>query len=188
MAQTSSYCLTVRHGKLGKEHVEYHDHEYGFRTVEDDLLFGRLLLEINQAGLSWDTILRKKEGLRQAYSKFNIKAVANYTVMDESRLMADPRIIRNRLKVKAAIYNAKSLLEIIQSHGSFSNWLDDHHPQSVAQWVRLFKSQFKFTGGEITKSFLISTGYLPGAHDEDCPIYHMAARTNPKWMGVIRLE
>ena len=184
MAQPHSYCLSVRQGRLGSGHRTYHDLEYGFRIEDDDALFGRLLLEINQAGLSWDTIIRKREGIRSAYSDFNIRAVANYGEQDEERLLNDVRIVRNRLKVKAAIYNANVLLEIIQSQGSFSNWLDVHHPMTAPQWVKLFKSTFKFTGGEITKSFLISTGYLPGAHDADCPVFKVAALTGPRWMDM----
>ena len=182
MADSQSYCLAVRQAKLGLDHVYYHDTEYGFRTVDDNVLFGRLLLEINQAVLSWDTILRKKEAIREAYANFDIERVAHFGPVEEDRLMADPGIIRNRLKVKAAVFNARAVLEIINSYGSFSGWLDQHHPLPIPNWVKLFKRHFKFTGGEITKAFLISTGYLPGAHDPDCPIFIQAAATKPKWM------
>lgn len=165
-----SYCSAVRAGKLGQEHVDYHDNEYGFPLTDDNELFERLVLEINQAGLSWTTILRKKDGFRKAYSKFNLKKVAAYGPEDEARLLADANIIRNRLKVKAASENARRILEIRKEHGSFAKWLDKHHPQPKEAWVKLFKKTFVFTGGEIVGEFLISTGYLPGAHDDDCPV------------------
>jgi DNA-3-methyladenine glycosylase I len=156
---------------LGPEHVHYHDHEYGFPIREDNALFERLVLEINQAGLSWTTILRKQQGFRQAYDGFVLEKVAAYGPKDEERLLADAGIIRNRLKVKAASENARRILAIRESHGSFAAWLDAHHPREKQDWVKLFKKTFVFTGGEIVGEFLLSTGYLPGAHDEDCPVF-----------------
>ncbi len=166
-----SYCSAVRSGTFGPEHVHYHDHEYGFPLRDDDALFERLILEINQAGLSWTTILRKKDGFRRAYSEFRLEAVAAYGPEDEARLLADAGIIRNRLKVKAASENARRILRIRETYGSFAAWLDSHHPREKAEWVKLFKKTFVFTGGEIVGEFLLSTGYLPGAHDEDCPVW-----------------
>lgn len=166
-----SYCSAVRGGSLGPEHVHYHDHEYGFPIREDNALFERLVLEINQAGLSWTTILRKQQGFRQAYDGFVLEKVAAYGPKDEERLLADAGIIRNRLKVKAASENARRILAIRESHGSFAAWLDAHHPREKQDWVKLFKKTFVFTGGEIVGEFLLSTGYLPGAHDEDCPVF-----------------
>jgi len=141
-------------------HVHYHDHEYGFPIESDDELFGRLLLEINQAGLSWTTILNKKENFRKAYSNFNIKKVSNYNEDDRARLLSDAGIIRNKLKVNAAIENAHSILNLQNEHGSFKAWLNLHHPKTKDEWVKLFKKTFKFTGGEITNEFLLSSGYL----------------------------
>ncbi len=152
-------------------HGPYHDEEYGFPVADDDRLFERLVLEINQAGLSWLTILKKREAFRQAYANFAVEKVARFDARKRARLLEDAGIIRNRLKVDAAIENAKRILAIRKSHGSFANWLDAHHPRSKEEWVKLFKKTFVFTGGEITGSFLLSIGYLPGAHDEDCPIY-----------------
>ena len=174
-----SYC----HIALGHEfHGPYHDAEYGFPLTGDDELFGRLLLEINQAGLSWLTILKKKDGFRRAYDGFSIERVAAYGEEDRTRLLADSGIIRNRLKVDAAIHNAKKLLELRNSHGSFSSWLDAHHPREKSEWVKLFKATFRFTGGEITGEFLLSTGYLPGAHHPACPVYDQIAKLGPRWM------
>ncbi len=148
----------------------YHDTQYGFAIYDDAGLFERLVLEINQAGLSWLTILKKAEGFRRAYSGFDLDAVAAYGEDDRARLLADAGIIRNRLKVDAAIANARTLLTLRAEYGSFHGWLAAHHPMPKDQWVKLFKKTFRFTGGEIVGEFLMSTGWLPGAHDADCPV------------------
>ena len=163
-------------------HGPYHDEEYGFPLRDDDELFERLVLEINQAGLSWLTILKKREGMREAYSGFSVEAVAAYGEEDRNRLLADGRIIRNRLKVDAAISNARTILELRERHGSFAGWLDTHHPLDKADWVKLFKRTFRFTGGEITGEFLMSTGYLPGAHHPACPVYARVEALEPPWL------
>ena len=160
----------------------YHDTQYGFPITSDNELFERLVLEINQAGLSWITILKKAENFRQAYHLFNIAAVANYAEPDRARLLADAGIIRNRLKINAAIENARHIQKIQQEHSSFKGWLDMHHPQTLTDWVKLFKKEFLFTGGEIVNEFLMSTGYLPGAHTPDCPIYLKVIAQNPAWL------
>ena len=152
-------------------HKIYHDTAYGFPIDNDDELFGRLILEINQAGLSWSTILNKQESFRKAYNNFNIKKVAAYKEKDFERLMNDAGIIRNRLKINAAIENAKTLLNIQKEFGSFKKWIDHHHPKTKEEWVKIFKNTFRFTGGEIVNEFLMSTGYLAGAHVESCPVY-----------------
>lgn len=162
-------------------HGPYHDRDYGFPIQEDDRLFERLILEINQAGLSWLTILKKREGFSAAYDNFSLEKVAAYGESDRARLLADAKIIRNRLKVDAAISNAAKILEIRESHGSFSQWLDAHHPLPKEDWVKLFRKTFKFTGGEITGEFLISTGYLPGAHEESCPVFERVMSMEPAW-------
>jgi DNA-3-methyladenine glycosylase I len=176
-----SYCLASQ----GHEwHGPYHDREYGFPIAEDDRLFERLVLEINQAGLSWLTILKKKQGFHNAFDGFVIAKVAAYGETERSRLLADAAIIRNRLKVDAAIENARRIRALQASHGSFKAWLDAHHPLDKPAWVKLFKQTFKFTGGEITGEFLMSTGYLPGAHDEDCAVYAEIAALEPPWLTV----
>ena len=174
-----SYCAAAADHPV---HGPYHDHEYGFPLDGDDALFERLLLEINQAGLSWLTILRQREGFRDAYDGFSVERVARYGDAERARLLDDPRIIRNRLKVDAAIANARTVLELRESHGSFGDWLRAHHPREKAEWVKLFKKTFRFTGGEITGEFLMSTGYLPGAHHPACPTYREIARLGPPWM------
>ena len=174
-----SYCHVARGHEF---HGPYHDREYGFPLNDDDELFGRLILEINQAGLSWLTILKKRDGFRQAYDRFSVERVASYEATDRERLLADPGIIRNRLKVDAAIHNARRILELRERHGSFANWLDAHHPLAKSEWVRLFKKTFRFTGGEITGEFLLSTGYLPGAHVPECPVYSSVVAARPPWL------
>ncbi|MEQ8325294.1 MAG: DNA-3-methyladenine glycosylase I [Vicingaceae bacterium] len=174
------YCHAAL--SLGEPHQSYHDNEYGFPAKSDNELFKRLMLEVNQAGLSWTTILNKKEGLIDAYDSFEIEVVANYTQIDRERLLTDSRVIRNKLKINAAIHNANRILEIQREFGSFENWLNVHFPKSKEEWVRLFKKTFKFTGGEITNEFLISTGYLKGAHHIDCPTYHQVVKVKPKWL------
>nr|WP_315248883.1 DNA-3-methyladenine glycosylase I [uncultured Flavobacterium sp.] len=162
-------------------HKSYHDNQYGFPIHNDDELFARLILEINQAGLSWETILKKQDTFRAAYDNFSIKKVAEYQENDRERLLNDPGIIRNRLKINAAIENAKTILKVQQEFGSFEKWLDSHHPKSLAEWMKLFKKTFKFTGGEIVNEFLMSIGYLPGAHSTNCEIYHKTLEAKPAW-------
>jgi DNA-3-methyladenine glycosylase I len=161
----------------------YHDTQYGFPISDDNLLFERLVLEINQAGLSWITILKKADNFRRAYDQFDLARVAAYDEADRARLLADAGIIRNRLKVNAAIVNARKILELQKEFGSFKNWLDAHakRPRTKDEWVKLFKQTFVFTGGEIVNEFLMSTGYLQGAHEETCPIYKIVKKQNPPW-------
>lgn len=163
-------------------HGPYHDHEYGFPIDDDNRLFERLVLEINQAGLSWLTILKRKEAFHSAFDGFDLEKVARYGEKDRERLLNNAGIIRNRLKVDAAIFNAGRILTLQQEHGSFSAWLEHHHPLPKEEWVKLFKKTFRFTGGEITGEFLMSTGYLPGAHAENCPVMKTIQKLRPKWM------
>ncbi len=164
-------------------HGPYHDREYGFPIDSEAGLFQRLVLEINQAGLSWLTILKKREAFEAAYAGFDVDRVAAFDEEDRARLLSDAGIIRNRLKVNAAIENAKRIQALRKSDGGFQAWLEAHHPMGKAEWVKLFKKQFLFTGGEIVGEFLMSSGYLPGAHREDCPAFARIARLNPAWMG-----
>lgn len=179
-----SYCTAIENMSGDKKalHKAYHDILYGFPIHDDDELFCRLILEINQAGLSWETILKKEASFRKAYSNFSIKKVASYTDNDRARLLADTGIIRNRLKVNAAIENAKAILLLQKKYGSFEAWLAHHHPQSKVAWVTLFKKTFKFTGGEIVNEFLMSIGYLSGAHSDDCPIHKKILKAKPMWL------
>jgi len=167
-------------------HGPYHDTEYGFPLTSDADLFERLVLEINQAGLSWLTILKKRDAFRRAYHGFDPARVARYGARDRRRLLADAGIIRNRLKIDAAIANAGTVLALGRSHGSFHGWLMAHHPLEKPDWVRLFKRTFRFTGGEITGELLLSTGFLPGAHRESCPVYRRVVRARPPWFRTRR--
>ena len=164
------------------EHGPYHDTEYGFPLSGDAALLERLALEINQAGLSWLTILKKKEAFHRAFEGFDPDVVARYGARQRTRLLADAGIIRNRLKVDAVIENAKRVVAMRDTHGSFAGWLDAHHPLDREEWRKLFKRTFVFTGGEIVNEFLMSTGYLPGAHRESCPVYRRIAKLKPAWM------
>ena len=168
-------------------HGPYHATEYGFPQRDESVLFERLLLEINQAGLSWETILRKREGFRAAYDGFDVDTVAAYGEAERARLMHDAGIIRNRLKIEAAIHNAQVIQGLRASHGGFAQWLDAHAvedgaPRDKAAWVKLFKKTFRFTGGEITGEFLMSLGYLPGAHRADCPVMAEIMACRPPWV------
>ena len=130
--------------------------------------------------------------------------VARFGARDVRRLMADAGIIRNRLKIEAAIANAKTVLALRQSHGSFADWLDAScfvgaktqgrggttqrrkdakRPRAKEEWVALFKKTFRFTGGEIVGEFLLSTGYLPGAHRESCPVYRRVLAAKPPFLA-----
>ncbi len=178
-----SYCKYVVELAENNLHKNYHDTRYGFPLADDNELFGRLLLEINQAGLSWDIILKKEANFRKAYDNFVIAKVARYGEREIFRLSNDAGIIRNHLKIKAAISNAQSILKLQAESGSFANWLKKHHPQSRLEWTKSFKQTFKFTGGEIVNEFLMSTGYLPGAHAIDCPIYQKTIEAKPAWVS-----
>ena len=162
-------------------HGRYHDGEYGFPTREESVLFERLVLEINQAGLSWLTILNKRAGFRAAYADFEVDRVAAFGPADIDRLLADSGIIRNRLKLDAAVENARTIQALRQSHGSFSGWLDAHHPRAPQEWTPLFRQTFRFTGGQIVNEFLMSIGYLPGAHEPDCPVFARILELSPPW-------
>lgn len=181
MEKPASYCEYVNTLEKENLHKIYHDSQYGFPILLDNELFGRLILEINQAGLSWITILKKQKNFRTSFSNFNIKKIANYGEKEINILLNDPGIIRNKLKINAVIFNANRILEIKKNHGSFSKWLDENQTTEIDLWVKLFKQNFKFTGGEITKEFLFSTGYLKGAHIETCPIYKKLNNIKPKW-------
>ena len=164
-------------------HESYHATEYGFPSRDETVLFERLCLEIMQAGLSWELVLKRREGMRRAFAGFGVDRVAAMGPDDEARLLSDPAIIRNRLKVAAIIENARRVQALRESHGGFARWLDAHHPMEKPEWVKLFGKTFKFTGGEIVGEFLLSLGYLPGAHAQDCPVYARIAALKPPWQA-----
>nr|WP_321513968.1 DNA-3-methyladenine glycosylase I [uncultured Pseudodesulfovibrio sp.] len=182
MAEFNSYCEAC--WSFDEEDVDrvYHDTQYGFPIEDDNELFGRLILEINQAGLSWRSILNKQHNFREAYDQFDIEKIARYEEKDRTRLLNDAGIIRNRLKIGAAIYNAQVILNFKEEYGSFKKWLDMHHPLTKEDWTKLFKKHFKFVGGEIVSEFLMSSGYLQGAHIESCPTYKKILEEKPAWI------
>jgi DNA-3-methyladenine glycosylase I len=174
----SGYCRIAP----GHEwHGPYHELEYGFPTEDDRVLFERLVLEINQAGLSWLLMLKKREAFSRAFDGFDIESVAAYGEAERARLLADAGIIRNRLKVAATIENARRLLRLRESHGSFAAWIAAYHPRPKEEWVKLFRKTFTFMGGEVVGEFLMSIGYLPGAHAEDCPVQRRILALRPPW-------
>ena len=181
MAEFTSYCDFCAAREADDVDRLYHDTRYGFPIEDDTELFALLIMEINQAGLSWRTILNKEQNFRKAYDGFDIEKVAAYRESDRARLLADAGIIRNRLKVNAAIHNAGVILDLQREYGSFKSWLDAHHPMDKADWVKLFKRHFKFVGGEIVGEFLMSSGYLKGAHVASCPIHQTILEIGPAW-------
>ncbi len=176
----SSYCEFAIGNPI---HASYHDTEYGFPVTSENVLLERLALEISQAGLSWEIVLKKRAGIFSAFKGFDLDTVAHFKQRDVERLLKNPDIIRNRLKVESIISNAQTILAM-QPDGGFKGWLDQHHPMNRQAWTKLFKKTFRFTGGEIVNEMLMSTGYLPGTHHERCPAYTRIAALKPAWMQV----
>lgn len=146
---------------------KYHDEEWGKSLENDNQYFERLTLEMFQAGLSWRTILHKRQAFRKAFENFSVAKVANYTEKDVRRLLNDKSIIRNQLKINSAVYNAKVFIQIKKVSGSFEKWLNaiDVNDRNVH---KIFKQKFKFMGPEIVKSFLMSVGKIPERHFKGC--------------------
>jgi DNA-3-methyladenine glycosylase I len=159
--------------------VAYHDDEWGFETRDGRELFELLLLEGFQAGLSWSTILRRREGLRAAYDGFDPHVLAAYDEARVEALLADPRIIRHRGKVNGAVQNARAYLALAESEGSFSDWVwsfvggqprrerrermedvPSQTPESVALSRALRKAGFTFVGPTIVYAFMQSAGLV----------------------------
>lgn len=163
-------------------HGPYHDREYGFPGKDERALFELLSLEIFQAGLSWELVLKKRAETVAAFADFNVDAVAAFDEADIARLLKNPGIIRNRLKVISIIHNAGVVQNLRASHGGIAKWLDAHHPMTLPEWVKLFKKTFKLTGPEVVNEYLMSTGYLEGAHRESCPVFKKIAKKSPPWM------
>jgi DNA-3-methyladenine glycosylase I len=176
-----SYCTFCKNLDADNLHRQYHDNLYGFPIHDDNELFGRLILEINQAGLSWETILKKEKYFRRAFNNFSIHEIAQFDYLKFDELINNSGIVRNKLKINAVIKNAEVVIKIQQDFGSFKNWLDENHPKTIEEWVKLFKKYFTFVGGEIVREFLMSTSYLKGAHDENCDVYHKILKVSPKW-------
>jgi DNA-3-methyladenine glycosylase I len=176
------YIETLPPGEKRDLHKNYHDNHYGFPLHDDNELFGRLVLEINQAGLNWEIILRKEKAFRKAFSNWDVRKVSAFKEKERERLLNDAAIIRNRMKINAAIENAKIILTLQKEYGSFDKWLELNHPKTIPEWVKLFKKTFTFTGGEIVNEFLTSIGYLPCTHDKSCPAYKKIMKLKPMWM------
>lgn len=167
-------------------HGPYHDTEYGFPVPDGDetVLFERLCLEIFQAGLSWLLVLKKRDALNRAFEGFHVDAVAAYGEAERARLLADPAIIRNRRKIDAVIANAATVQTLRRTHGGFHAWIAAHHPRDLKGWTKLFRNTFRFTGPEVVNEFLMSLGWLPGAHAEDCPVQARIRAARPPWVAV----
>ena len=183
----------VRCGWAGTEdfYIAYHDHEWGVPVRDDRELFDRLMLEGFQAGLSWRTILLRREGFYRAFDGWDAEKIAQYGPEDIDRLMADPGIIRNRLKVEGAVKNARACLAIQDEFGSFSDYLWQFTggdvldrpapvevgdipattPESDAMSKALKKRGFTFVGSTICYAFMQSAGMV-NDHIESCAFRH----------------
>ena len=168
------------------EYVEYHDKEWGVPVFDDRTIFEFLTLEAAQAGLSWYTVLRKRDHYRQAYRGFHPEKVARFNASDIERLIQNPGIIRNRLKIEASVHNARRFLEVREEHGSFSNYiwgfvnnkprinkikkLSDYaatSKESDALSRDLKKRGFKFVGSTTCYAHMQATGMV-NDHSLDC--------------------
>ena len=173
--------------------VKYHDTEWGVPVHDDRVLFEFLMLEGAQAGLTWETILRKREGYRRAFSRFDARKIARYTAKDVRRLLADEGIVRNRLKVRAAIINAQQFLVVQREFSSFDAYIWQYvggkpiqnarrtmqdvpatTPQSDAMSKDLRRRGFKFVGSTICYAFMQATGMV-NDHTVDCFRYRQCA-------------
>ncbi len=167
-------------------YVDYHDHDWGVPVYDDRLLFEMLSLEGAQAGLSWLTILKKRQNYKKAFADFNIKKIAAFTAKDVERLLADAGIVRNRLKIESVIKNARATLLIQKEFGSLSDFLwsfVDHTPihnswqslkemparteQSDAMSRELKKRGLNFVGSTICYAFMQAVGMV-NDHLADC--------------------
>ena len=166
-----SYCSYCREQEKDSIHRWYHDVVYGKMSKNDNELFGRLIMEINQAGLSWDIVLQKYHGIKEAYAQFEVQKVAQFESNKIASMMKNPQIIRHELKIRCIVYNAQQILQIQKEFGTFKKWILMNKQNSLDNWVKVFKKNFKFVGKEIVKEFLTSNGILNGAHDKNCPEY-----------------
>jgi DNA-3-methyladenine glycosylase I len=166
--------------------VAYHDTEWGVPSRDDRHLFEMLILEGAQAGLSWDTILAKRENYRRAFAEFDPRKVARFDQSKRRRLLADPGIVRNQLKIDAAIINAKQVLLVSAEYGAFATYIwqfvdgrpvrnawsslgdvPAETPQSRAMSKDLLRRGFKFVGPTICYAFMQAVG-LVNDHVVDC--------------------
>src|SRR5258708_20809751 len=149
----SGYCKIAPGHPL---HGPYHDREYGFASRDETVLFERLCLEIMQAGLSWELVLKRRPSLNAAFADFDVDRVAKFGARDVKRLLDDPGIIRNRLKVDAIIENAKRIQALRASHGGFAAWPAAPNTRAKGHCVHPVNKTLKFTGGPILGRLLLS--------------------------------
>ena len=170
----------------GDAYIAYHDREWGVPSHDDRHLFEMLILEGAQAGLSWSTILNKRENYRRAFDGFDARKIARYDARKVRTLLADPGIVRNRLKIQSAIGNAKAFLAVQKEFGSFDRYLwrfvggrpiqnrrktlkevPARTPESDAMSKDLLKRGFKFVGSTICYAFMQAVGMV-NDHTVDC--------------------
>jgi DNA-3-methyladenine glycosylase I len=181
MADSKTRCSWAN----GELYIEYHDKEWGVPVHDDRHLFEMIILEGAQAGLSWITILKKRENYRRAFDNFDARKVARYDARKVQKLLADPGIVRNKLKVNAAIQNAKAFLAVQKEFGSFdkyiwqfvnrktiqNSWKKGQTPartaESDAMSKDLLKRGFKFVGSTICYAFMQAVGMV-NDHQVDC--------------------
>lgn len=173
------YCVIARDHPV---HGPFHDRDHGFPVTADAGFLERLALEINQAGLSWLVVLRRRASLARAYAGYDLDRVAAFGPRDVERLLADPGVVRHRRKIEAVIENARRVAALRARHGSVRAWFDHHHPLALEGWVRLLRQTFVFVGPEIANELLVGTGYLPGAHLPDCPVWSRVIAADPPWL------
>src|SRR5580692_6864283 len=186
------------HWAQNERSIPYHDEEWGVPVHDDRTWFEFLILEGAQAGLSWDTILRKRERYRQVYDHFDAAKVARYGAAKVKQLLADPGIVRNRLKIAASIQNAKSFLALQKEFGSFDAYIwqftggkplvnarrslkevPAKTPESDAMSKDLLRRGFKFVGSTICYAMMQATGMV-NDHTVDCFRYHEIKKMRSK--------
>lgn len=146
----------------------YHDEEWGVAPADDAGHFGLLSLELFQAGLSWRTILHKREGLRRAFCGFDPRRVAAMTDADVAALMADAGIVRHRRKILATIHNARVVLRLAEEHGSFTGFVA-RLPAAPAEAARVLRrAGFRHLGPTVVRSYLEACGLIPPPHEPGC--------------------
>lgn len=164
-------------------YIDYHDNEWGIIKTDDHYLFEMLILESFQAGLSWECVLKKREAFREAFDNFDINKIVNYNDDKINELMNNPKIIRNKLKIKASILNAKIFKSLQQEYGSFYNYLKKftndkiiYETDKTTSYLSdviskdLTKRGMKFVGSTIIYSYLQAIGVIY-SHQVDCFMY-----------------
>jgi DNA-3-methyladenine glycosylase I len=189
----------------GELEQSYHDNEWGVAIHDDRSLFEFLILEGAQAGLSWSTILKKREGYRKAFHNFDARKISQYTEKDVSRLLLNPEIIRNRLKITATITNARAFLQLQKEFGSFNHYIwqfvngkpirnswkkitdiPSNTPESAAMSKDLQKRGFKFVGTTICYAFMQAVGMV-NDHVVGCFRYDELKNNNERNESVHRI-